>query len=378
VSRRFDTYYAKSFVIALVFLTVLSVRAQPDFGMKMHVINIGQGDSILLEFQRHAVLVDTGGEDTEDQDRYKQFLTQYLDAFFQRRADLQRTLYGVVLSHPHIDHGRQLMTVLENYNVQTYIEGGSKGRSNEMKGILSRAKTFMRSPNKQRIMLTNRKLKDAKLLAWTQGIMDGSQAEVRFLSGRRYCSNENNDSLAMRVQFGQKSFLLVGDWETEDEPPNNCGGLIGYLRTRYKNTGELNVDVYKVGHHGSYNGTSKPMLDLMTPDFAVISAGKFNDQGPGGFHAFQFAHPRGHTADIERDSLLKIIAATQKTRSPVQVYYLDKVRKNVNGVMKTVTERFDLTLGKAVYCTCWDDNIVFTVNTAGNDISVTPEASPST
>src|SRR5687767_13423950 len=93
------------YVIALVFApSVLTLKAQPDFGMKMHVINIGQGESILLEFRSHAVLVDTGAEDTEDDDRYKVFLAKYLDDFFQRRTELNRTLHGVVLSHPHVDH----------------------------------------------------------------------------------------------------------------------------------------------------------------------------------------------------------------------------------------------------------------------------------
>lgn len=363
----------RSFVLTLVFATfVLTLCAQPDIGMKMHVINIGQGESILLEFRAHAVLIDTGSEETEDQDRYKTLLTRYLDDFFQRRTDLNRTLYGVVLSHPHIDHSRNLMSVLQSYNVPTYIEGGSRGRGNEMKSILRDAKAFMRVANgKQRIVLTNRKLKDPKLLAWTQDIFDRSQAEVRFLSGRRYCGNENNDSLVMRVQFGQKSFLLVGDWEMEDEPPGNCGGLIRYITRRYKNTGELDVDVYKAGHHGSYNGTGGTILDLLTPDYSVISAGKFDDRSPGGFHAFQFAHPRGHPGDdTAKDALLKIIAATNATRPGTEAYYLDKVRKKINGVMRTVTARTNFTLTKAVYCTCWDDNIIFTVNPAGSNISV--------
>lgn len=365
------------FTISFIFATALSIAAQSDFGMKMHVINIGQGDSILLEFRNHAVLVDTGSEDTIDETRYKTFLTTYLDNFFQLRSDLNRTLYGVVISHPHIDHSRNVLKVLQDYNVKTYIEGGSLGRGNEMKKIIREAKAEMRAANgKQRIVLTNRKLKDPKLLAWTKGIMDGSQAEIRFLSGRRYCSNENNDSLVMRVEFGQKSFLLVGDWEMEDEKPNDCGGLIRYITKRYKNTGELDVDVYKAGHHGSYNGTSAAILELMTPDYSVISAGKFEDQGPGPFHAFQFAHPRGHTGDIEQDALLKIIAATNKTRSPAQVYYLDKVKRPVNGVMRSFTERTDLTLTKAVYCTCWDNDITFTVNPDGNDITVTTAPSP--
>ncbi len=364
---------------AFLFFAAANTLAQPqNFGMQMHVINIGQGEAILLEFQNHAVLVDTGAEDTDDADRYERFLTNYLDSFFERRTDLSRTLYGVVLSHPHPDHAKHLMSVLDKYNVETFIEGG--GRTNQTKGILNSVKARLKSDGRQRIVLTNNKLTnknkaDANLTAWLKDISDRSSAEVRFLSGRRYCSNENNDSLVMRVQFGQKSFLLVGDWETEDEAPNNCGGLIRYLTNKFKNTDDLDVDVYKVGHHGSYNGTNDAILAKMSPDYAVISAGKFEDKSPGGFHAFQFAHPRGHPGEnTTRDSLLKIIAATKKTRPATEVYYLDKVpkKKKVNGVMKTVsvTKRTDFTLTKAVYCTCWDDNIIFTVNTAGDNISV--------
>ena len=49
--------------------------------------------------------------------------------------------------------------------------------------------------------------------------------------------------------------------------------------------------------------------------------------------------------------------------------------KGVNRVMKTVTARTDFTLNKAVYCTCWDNNIIFTVKTAGDDISVATRSS---
>ncbi|MFN0139621.1 MAG: hypothetical protein ACKVQW_06000 [Pyrinomonadaceae bacterium] len=61
------------------------------------------------------------------------------------------------------------------------------------------------------------------------------------------------------------------------------------------------------------------------------------------------------------------------------VCYLDKVlkKKRVNGGMQTVsvTKRTDFTLTKAVYCTCWDDNIISTVNKAGDDVSVATKAS---
>jgi hypothetical protein len=87
---------------------------------------------------------------------------------------------------------------------------------------------------------------------------------------------------------------LTGDSEVKDRAPNNCGGLIGYLLMRPEIAPLLDVDVYKVGHHGSYNGTHQDFLNAITPEFSVISAGKYKDKKPGGFHAFQFGHPRGN------------------------------------------------------------------------------------
>jgi len=99
--------------IAIIGLSAGVVNAQ----MKAHFINVGQAESILLEFRRHAVLIDAGGEDTGDT-RDRDHLLDYLDRFFARRTDLRDTLHSVVVSHPHIDHTRHLMDVLENYTVR--------------------------------------------------------------------------------------------------------------------------------------------------------------------------------------------------------------------------------------------------------------------
>ena len=353
-----------SVLFCICFLLAAGVRAQ-NFGMRMHVINIGQGDAILLEFQHHAVLVDTGAEDTTDAGRYEGYLTKYLDDFFARRTDLNKTLYGVVLSHPHPDHAKYLLTVMNRYNVETFIEGG--GTTSHVKSILTNARKKIRDDNKVRLVIRNNTINSAAVKAWIDGIETGSNAKVTILSGRRYCSNENNDSVVMRVEFGQKSFLLTGDSENLDEAPNNCGGLIGYLLHRPNLKPLLDADVYKVGHHGSYNGTHKDFLDAITPQYSVISAGKYADKKPGGFHAFQFGHPRGNKTVASGDSFLKIVSATTGTRPTVEVYYLDRAND---------TRKNKFTLDKGVYCTCWDDNIIFEVNSAGDDISVGTKASP--
>src|SRR5687767_8112481 len=88
----------------LLFSTSLA-RAQ----MSAHNINIGQGESILLEFRAAAVLIDAGGEATGD-NRDRDDLVDYLNRFFTRRTDLNRTFAMVIISHPHLhlsDHRRK-------------------------------------------------------------------------------------------------------------------------------------------------------------------------------------------------------------------------------------------------------------------------------
>src|SRR5215831_19236665 len=74
--------------------------------MSVHVINVGRASATLLEFPRGAVLVDAGNEElaTTEEDQDPAQVVTYLEEFFQRRTDLDRTLQAVIITHPHIDH----------------------------------------------------------------------------------------------------------------------------------------------------------------------------------------------------------------------------------------------------------------------------------
>lgn len=77
----------------------------------------------------------------------------------------------------------------------------------------------------------------------------------------------NNDSLAFRVTYGDKTFLLTGDMERPME---------GLLLT---DPDALHADVLKVGHHGSRTSTIPPLLDAVAPSVAIISDGYENSFG---------------------------------------------------------------------------------------------------
>jgi competence protein ComEC len=342
----------------LLFATV--VQAQ----VRVHYINVGQADSILLEFRTAAILIDAGGETVAppNQNRDRDHLIDYLNRFFANRAapnstlpNLNRTLLAVIISHPHVDHTRNIMPVMGAFRVQNLIDGGNDSGS----GItqLNAARTFARDNNIRYAAIRDNTITTTNGLIPFPELMTSSQVDLRILGGSRGCDNENNDSIIVLVRFRQASFLFTGDAELEGG--SDCDGEVPILMDFYRTTNLLNVDVYKVGHHASFNGTDEDFMRVMSPKISVISAGIHTQHGPGGFHAFQFGHPRTVTVDLlERFSSM--------LRPPVNVYSMLKVRRVVPRVMR-----------RAVYCTCWDGDIrVFTSNANGSQLRVQTSGRP--
>ena len=89
--------------------------------------------------------------------------------------------------------------------------------------------------------------------------------------------DSNNSSIVLLMQYGATRFLLEGDAETE---------AIGTMLAAY--APEMDIDVIKIGHHGSSNATTEELLDASTPSLAVITCGEGNDYG----------HPHRETLDL--------------------------------------------------------------------------------
>ena len=317
--------------------------------MKAHFIDVGQAEAILLEFQTAAVLIDAGGEDTGTS-RDRDHLLGYLDEFFERRSDLNRTLYSVIISHPHLDHTRLLVPVFTNFRVLNLVDGGGKGGSGISQVDSARKIAFERGTIYN--VVTDRRM---RARGYTTPMLRAlraadSEVDIRFLGGSRPgCEDQNNNSVVTLVTYRSATFLFTGDAESEDE---GCTPQISRLLSRHLG-GLLDVDVYKVGHHGSPNGTSLNFLTAMSPQISVISAGHHSTRAPGGFHAWQFGHPR--------ESAVRMVElATSGTRTPITAYTMDRVKE----------VRASRPIQKAVYCTCWDGDVVVSVDASGQQFKV--------
>lgn len=336
-------------LVALATVSVLPAKVSADEPvMYAHYIDVGQGSCTLLEFSCGAILIDTGG----DGDAHVDSLIAYLNAFFQRRPDLNRTLESVIISHAHIDHTRGLREVIENFKVKCYIDNGRFGKSDEGGTTV---RWIRRQVAAGKLHMPIIEIKDEAIAALprptglTNANIDPLQCAacdpvVTVLSGglqvqkpgwsKDEFKNANNHSVLVRVDFGRAFFLFTGDLEEE--------GIRNVLG-RYTGTTLLDVDVYLVGHHGAKNATNKPFLGGITPQIAVMGTGKWNDgmEDPDDdYTTYQYGHPRAVVVKMLSDAI-------QRKRTPA-------ITKRVADGVRNFR---DTTITKSIYATGWDGTI---------------------
>lgn len=219
---------------------------------RLTVLDVGQGDSLLLRSPHHVVLVDAGGRLGSAHFGETELLPMLVDRGV-RHIDV------ALLTHVHPDHCGGLPAVLENLDV------GS----------------MWISPRRFRGDCAQRVLEACSLRAIPIHLVrDGDLRSVGDLSLRTFVADrtfkrspENNSSVVLRVGIGRWTALLTGDVERDAEE---------LLAAK-----EVKADVLKVGHHGSRTSSTPLLLDAVKPRMALISCGLHNT----------FGHP--HAATLE-------------------------------------------------------------------------------
>lgn len=247
--------------------------------LTVHFLDVGQGDSILIQFPNDSVMLVDAGPDGNGAP-----VISYLQQQGVNKIDY------LVATHPHADHIGGMTAVIKEFEIDKVY----------MPKVTHTTKIY-------EDLLLAIKEKGLKITPAHAGldILDQNGLQVTFAAP---CSSNydslNNYSAVVKIQYGSTSFLLTGDAEEISEQEMLDEGM------------DLQADVLKVGHHGSSSSTTPAFLKSVAPKYAVISAGAENKYG----------HPHQETLDHLADAGV-IVCRTDQDGTIVFVSDGEQVKK---------------------------------------------------
>lgn len=233
---------------------VLQSAGHDSNALRVTFLDVGQGDSSLIDF--------TDGEqmlvDCSPDSRILSALGRVMK-FYDNKIDY------LVVSHPDLDHYGGCEDVLRRFDVKHIITNGFE------KDYDSAWRSFKQAIADERaewVIVDS----ERELLVSNSVIQflypDHSLAEDSTVPDSGKAAQSNYTSIIFELAYKNKKVLFVGDAGEEEED---------YVVKKYGT--DLDVDVLKVGHHGSYHSSSDAFLKLVTPQIAVISVGADNSYG---------------------------------------------------------------------------------------------------
>lgn len=230
------------FVLIVVhFHTPSLVYAEPGMpSMKVHFINVGQGDSILIEtpLDRN-ILIDGGPPDAGDA------VVNYLKEQKINEIDL------MIATHPDIDHIGGLLNVLKKIDVAAVLDTGK----------LHPTKTFATYMNRIRdlgIPVTIAE-KDTPIE------MD-PMISLDIWNAAQNLTSPNASSLVLKLAYGETDMLFMGDVGKKEEKA---------IQKKYN----VDAEIIKIGHHGSNTSSAMSFLKAVDPEIAILTYSKDNNYG---------------------------------------------------------------------------------------------------
>ncbi len=228
-------------IIIIGSLLVACFPLEEEGVLSVHIIDVGQGDSILIRTpQNKSILID-GGEAWAGKT-----VASYLRKYRLAKIDI------LIASHPHSDHIGGLVNIIENFQVDSLY----------MPDKIHTSKTFEQ-------LLDAIEDKGLEITIPNENTVVELEEDISLLflgPLRDYGENLNNWSIVNKLIHGENSFLFTGDMEAaaEKDLVKNYPGNI------------LRSQVLKVAHHGSNTSSTEIFLDTIRPKVAVISSGKDN------------------------------------------------------------------------------------------------------
>ncbi len=211
----------------------------PDNGdeLQVHFIDVGQGDSIFVELPDDKSMLIDGGER-----EYGNIIDNYISNLGYTSIDY------LVATHPHTDHIGGLIEIVEVFSIGNIY----------MPKMSYNTKTYEE-------LLTTISENNYKIIEGKTGVIiyEDESLKIEIISPSKDYGDANNNSVVIKLIYGENSFLFMGDVEEVVEKTLN-----------------EDVDVIKVGHHGSPTSSSLDFINSVSAEYAFITVGENNYNHP--------------------------------------------------------------------------------------------------
>ena len=246
--------------------------------MQVHFIDVGQGDSILIESPSGKTMLIDGGVKGAGQQ-----IVSYLKELGINKLDI------VVATHPDADHIGGFIPVLDNMTIEQFYDSGKVHTSQTFEEMLTRI-------DEKNIPYHVPKIGD--------DIEFDKDVNVKVLNANDQATDNNDASIVLKMTYGNVSFLLTGD----------AGVALEKEMLRY----DVKATVLKAGHHGSNTSSSEEFIQAVKPEVTILSYGEDNKYG----------HPHAEIVDRLQAIGSKIYATADLGTITVST---DGVNYTVNG-----------------------------------------------
>ncbi len=250
----FLSFWKIEFVLLfLVMLLIHKGYIYFDSNLYVYYLDVGQGDSALIRLPNNSgnILIDTGGKFSYEMEKWREKRSKYSIVKsstipFFKSFGIKKLDY-LILSHGDYDHIGEAINLIDNFNVEKVIF--NCGEFNDLE------KELIKVLDKKKIRY---------YLCIKELNIDNN--ELYFLQTKEY-DNENDNSNVIYAELNGYKFMFMGDAGVDKEKD---------ILDKYNIS---NIDVLKVGHHGSKTSSGKVFIDGINPKYSIISVGKNNRYG---------------------------------------------------------------------------------------------------
>jgi competence protein ComEC len=253
----------------------------PDAFLEVHIVDVGQGDGIWIHtfddgidgngiFEGKNIVID-GGPNSADN---KNEMRRYLEA----KAHHDAIIDTLILTHPHDDHYPDAEGIVRHFEIRNYYDPGYPKGGTEYPAFLNEVRTANVNGQTIKVMVGKQNFEAfdwgqeirAEVLYAYPGIPDGLGSNNTL---------ENNASIVFRLEYGNHSFLFMGDGEGKER--EGSPDQQRYVEKILLDTvpQKLKATVLKIAHHGSETSSTVPFIQAVDPKIVIVCSGRRKFQG---------------------------------------------------------------------------------------------------